>query len=99
MRHEGANSDGVLSDVIDQCPSPRFGLFDWTENMGTDSEVPAEKCQLGPLVSHQTCRIHFWFVHYSTAAVKDVKNAFAALHLAWERGHSIREPSRVKYGK
>jgi len=40
-----------------------------------------------------------WFVHYSTAAVKDVKNAFAALHLAWERGHSIRKPSRVKYGK
>ena len=27
-----------------------------------------------------------WFVYYSTAAVKDVKNGLAALHLAWERG-------------
>lgn len=56
MRHEGANSDGLLSDVIDQCPSPRFDLFDWTGSMG--AEVPAEKSQLGPLVSCQTYRIH-----------------------------------------
>ena len=55
-RHEGVNSDGLLSEVIDQCPSPCFGPFDWTEDMG--AEVPAERFQFGPLASYQTCRIH-----------------------------------------
>ena len=55
IRHEEVNSDGLLSEVIDQCPSPCFGPLDRAEDLG--AEVPAEKFQFGTLASRQTCRI------------------------------------------